>query len=122
MLFGLLFFSCSSQRNTLNKDQCVQELKKALVGYWFYYPETNLYSEGKGTLHLTTTGKFYECLETLNKKQLIAVFGTPTEIYENKLVYMYKPGSFKDNTAYVGMYIELNKEGGFERISYFYIG
>lgn len=117
-----LLFSCKTNHRVVSHPRCVEKSKKVLIGYWFYYPEKDIYSEGKGTLHLMHSKKFQRCVKHLHRRDLEKIFGVPNEVVDKKMYYRYSQGTIAEGTLYVGMYIKLTKENYFESIHFFFVG
>jgi hypothetical protein len=84
-----IFIGCTflKQSKGVNKP-CKEELGEHLKSVWFYYPEKNVYGEGKGMLNVGGT-EWRECLLRMDRNDLVQLFGEPTVQTESKMYYFY---------------------------------
>lgn len=86
LFLAFLFSSCSIIGQT-NSRECYNQLKIFVKDRWEYNKEGNYYEEGKGLIGLT--GTYRQCVETMSKKQIMKIFGKPSEIDTEKEMLIY---------------------------------
>ncbi len=119
-LFVFAFFllaGCSPKvvKSTVSKS-CKNQIQNFLSGKWFYDENKNIYLEKKGFRQLSKTSFAKEgCLQTLNRNDIIALFGKPSKEIENRLYYYYHKTCIDDHLKCpIFLEIKLNEEGYFE--------
>lgn len=116
--FALIAYCCSTTKSTGASKQCKEGIKAFISDLWFYNPETNTYSEIRETIIFTSPQfTLNPCIQSMNKEDLIEVFGEPSreDTVKNRLFYLYLSTDFQyyDSTKYCNycMYIQLDSLG-----------
>lgn len=111
-----MFSSCSIIGQT-NSRECYNQLKQFVNDRWVYNEEKNYYEEGKGLIGLT--GTYKECVKKMSKKQIMKIFGKPSEINSEKdiLIY-YKMMDCNTNSEICSKLYFIFKEGKVDKLRF----
>jgi len=105
-----LFIACALTKKSGN-ESCFSKVKNQVKNKWEYNKEENHYKEKAGLLSLTSP-QYYDCVKTLSRRQVIKIFGRPSEMNTEKsmLTYYQMPNCNTDSKYCEKLYFKL-KEG-----------
>lgn len=124
-LCATVSYYCSTSKSIQEKNHCKEVVKSFIADKWFYNPESNTYSGTKEMLGIHRPGtERRECIQQMNKEDLIEVFGKPSreDKDSNRMFYLYIQEDFArfDSTqdcAYC-MFIQLTDSGKVKHFSF----
>ncbi|HKL03206.1 MAG TPA: hypothetical protein VJ911_06000 [Cryomorphaceae bacterium] len=108
-----------------SKKNCKEVVKSFIADKWFYNPESNIYRGTKEMLGIHWLGtERRECIQQMNKDDLIEVFGRPSreDKDSNRMFYLYIQEDFArfDSTKDCSycMFIQLTDSGKVKHFSF----
>src|SRR6056297_1957042 len=112
----IIIYSCHSSKSMRESDDCKEVVEEFIADKWSYNPETSTYRDTREMVNIDRPGtERKECLQLMNKDDLIELFGKPSREDSNRMFYFYLEEDFDrfDSTKYCTacMYILLNDSG-----------